>query len=251
MNKPPVRLLYIFPRTTRDPQERAADHARRLTRLQAAASPGTTVDIRELDNAPPAIETPDDEAVVRPLIRVLAHQLADRYDGIVVGCFSDAGVDEAAESVRIPIIGCGLASFSVALLLGGRIAVLSPTAQTAASVGEITRAAGLHARFVDAVPVGINVREFSADLSHTVRAAMTAGQKAIEAGADVLILGCLSLALTGVGSVLQRQLRIPVVDPTVAGIRTCELLARFGWSPRRRHASSLAGTAIDEPALLE
>jgi hypothetical protein len=52
-----MRILYIFPRTTPDPAEAAAEHARRREILQSVALPGTTIDIRELDGCPPAIES--------------------------------------------------------------------------------------------------------------------------------------------------------------------------------------------------
>jgi allantoin racemase len=102
-----MRLLYIFPRTTPDPVLRAAEHARRLTILRAAAGPATEVDLRELVDAPPAIESVRDGYAVAPGIIALAESLQHEYDAMIVGClslaFTDAG-DALQERLGVPVV---------------------------------------------------------------------------------------------------------------------------------------------------
>lgn len=100
-----VKILYIFPRTTPDSVEREAEHARRRAILQRAVSPGTVVDIRELEHCPPAIESRRDEYAVAPGIIAMAETLERKYDAMVVGCFSDPAVDGALEGRRSPSLG--------------------------------------------------------------------------------------------------------------------------------------------------
>ncbi len=228
-----MKILYIFPRTTPDPGERQAEHGRRWAILQRAASAGTVVDIQELEGCPPAIESRRDAYAVAPAIIATAERLEGEYDAMIVGCFSDPAVDGALEGTRIPIIGCGLPAMAAALLLGPRFAVLSPSAASAAHVRDLVMAAGLLDRYAGAVPLGIGVREFTADPARTLRAVTDAGQQALAGGADVLLLGCLSLAFTGAGDELQRQLGVPVVNPLRIAVRTAEMLVAAGVSPRR------------------
>lgn len=235
-----MRLLYIFPRTTPDAREREAEHARRREILQRAASQGTTVDFRELEGCPPAIESRRDAYAVAPAIISIAERLASLYDAMIVGCFSDPGVDGALEGTRLPIIGCGLPSMAAALLLGSRFAVLSPSAASAAHARDLVMAAGLLDRFAGAFPLGIGVREFAANPSRTLEIAGKSARQAVAGGADVVLLGCLSLAFTGAGDELQERLGLPVVNPLRVAVRTAEMLVAAGLSPRRLPAPGLS-----------
>ena len=235
-----MRLLYIFPRTTPDPIEREAEHLSRRETLQRAASPGTIVDIRELEGCPPAIESRRDAYAVAPAVIALAERLESGYDAMIVGCFSDPAVDGALEGTTLPIVGCGLPAMAAALLLGGQFAVLSPSVASAAHVRDLVMAAGLLHRYAGAIPLGIGVREFAANPSHTLQVITEAGQRALAQGADVILLGCLSLAFTGAGDELQERLGVPVVNPLRIALRTAEMLVAAGLSPRRISASRIS-----------
>lgn len=249
-----MRILYIFPRTTPDPVERAAEHARRSEILQAVASKGTVVDIRELKDCPPSIESIRDAYAVSPAIIALAEELENQYDGMIVGCFGDPAVDGATETTRIPIVGCALPSMALALLLGQQFGVLSPSARSAAGMRTTVLAQGLLDRYAGAESLGIGVREFARDPGRTLEVATEAGRRIIERGADVILLGCLSLAFTGVGDELQERLGIPVINPLRAAVRACETLCSLrltsaacaGGRPDDRQAASAvpAGVAV-------
>lgn len=235
-----MRLLYIFPRTTPDPVEREAEHVRRRDILQRAAGPGTTIDIRELEGCPPAIESRRDAYAVAPAVIAMAERLESAYDAMIVGCFSDPAVDGALEGTALPIVGCGLPAMATALLLGGQFGVLSPSVASAAYVRDFVMAAGLQHRYAGAVPLGIGVREFATDPSHTLRVITEAGRRALAQGADVILLGCLSLAFTGAGDELQTRLGVPVVNPLRVAVRTVEMLVAAGLSPRRLSAATIS-----------
>ena len=242
-----MKILYIFPRTTPDPIERTAEHARRRVVLQRAASPGTIVDIRELDGCPPAIESRRDAYAVAPAIIAMAQEVERDYDAMIVGCFSDPAVDGALEGTAIPIVGCGLPAMAAALLLGDRFAVLSPTSVSVAHVRVLVMTAGLLDRYAGAIPLGIGVREFAANPARTLQVVTEAGQRALDQGADVILLGCLSLAFTGVGDELQQRLGVPVINPLRVAVRTAEMLIAAGLSPRRLAVSAIPsdGARVD------
>lgn len=114
---------------------------------------------------------------------------------------------------------------AVALLLGHQFAVLSPTVSSAAHIRDLVMGAGLLDRYAGAVPLGIGVREFAANPTRTLEVAAEAGRRAMRQGADVILLGCLSLAFTGAGDDLQERLGVPVVNPLRVAVRTAEMLA--------------------------
>jgi len=239
-----MRILYIFPRTTPDPAERAAEHARRQAILQAAASPGTTVDLRELEGCPPAIESVRDGYAVAPAVIAMAEALEHAYDAMIVGCFGDPAVDGAIEGTGIPIVGCAQPSMAAALLLGQRFAILAPSASSAARNRTAVMTYGLLDRYAGSVPLGIGVREFQRDPERTLAVATEAGRQALTLGADVIVLGCLSLAFTGIDGTLQERLGVPVVNPLRVAVRTCEMLVGAGLTPSRRFAAQNADVTL-------
>lgn len=240
-----MRILYILPRTTPTAAEREQVHTTRQQILQHAASHGTTVDIRELEGCPPAIESVKDEFLVSPGIIEMAESLEDQYDAMIVGCFGDPAVEAAIEVTSIPIIGCALPAMTTSLILGHQFAVLSPTESSSAGVRRMVMANGLLDRFAGAIPVGMGVREFSQDPQRAIDVTMAAGQKALDLGADVLVLGCLSLAFTEVGDAIQEKLGVPVVNPLRVAVQTCEMLVNAGLTPSRRFAGvSAAETTV-------
>jgi allantoin racemase len=217
------------------------EFARRVTILRAAASVGTTVDLRELQNCPPAVESIRDAYAVAPAIIAMAQQLQHEYDAMIVGCFSDPGVDGAIEATtKIPVVGCARPAMSTALLLGQRFSILSPTPSSASRARTLVMASGLLDRYAGAFPLNIGVREFAANAERALDVATDVGRHAMESGSDVLLLGCLSLAFTGVGDTLQKRLGIPVVNPIRIAVRTCEMLVSAGLAPGRQFAASSA-----------
>jgi len=239
-----MRILYIFPRTTPDPAEAAAEHARRREILQSVAHAGTTVDIRELDGCPPAIESVRDAYAVAPGIIDMAESLQDQYDAMIVGCFGDPAVDGAIEGTRIPIVGCALPAMATALMLGDRFAVLSPSESSAAGMRQQVRGVGLLERYAGAVAVGIGVREFALDPEKTLAVVGEAGRRAMDLGAEVLILGCMSLAFAGVSDVLQDRLGIPVINPIQTAVQSAEMLVNARLTPSRRFAGTSASAGL-------
>lgn len=239
-----MRILYIFPRTTPDPAERAAEHARRQSILQATASPGTTVDLRELEGCPPAIESIRDGYAVAPAVIAMAEALEHAYDAMIVGCFGDPAVDGAIEGTHIPIVGCAQPAMAAALLLGQRFGILSPSIGSAARNRVAVLTYGLLDRYAGSVPLGIGVREFQRDPERTLAIATDAGRAVMDLGADVVLLGCLSLAFTGIDGALQDRLGIPVVNPLRVAVRTCEMLVGAGLTPSRRFADTTAAEAV-------
>ena len=68
--------------------------------------------------------------------------------------------------------------------------------------------------------------EVSADLDATTAAFVSAGRRALDRGAEVLVLGC--AGFTGMQQRLQDALGVPVVDGVASAVALAEGLVRLG-----------------------
>jgi proline-specific peptidase len=75
------------------------------------------------------------------------------------------------------------------------------------------------------------VLELGDDSLDAVRAAC---REVVDAGADTIVLGCMSMAFLGVAEDLSAELAIPVVNPARTALKTAELLVGSGLTHSRR-----------------
>ena len=82
--------------------------ARRRAYLSKAAAPDVVIDVWPLADGPSAVESNADAARVVPeLLRTVPKWIAESYEAVVVGCFSDPGVAAIRDLTDIPVIGPG------------------------------------------------------------------------------------------------------------------------------------------------
>jgi allantoin racemase len=85
--------------------------------------------------------------------------------------------------------------------------------------------------------VGLGVDDFQKDHAETSRRLLAAGRKAVEEdGAESLILGC--TMEVGFYKDVERELGVPVIDPSIAALKRAEYAAilkrQCGWVPSRK-----------------
>jgi allantoin racemase len=150
------------------------------------------------------------------------------YDAVTSLCVGGPGVKEGREVVKIPVVGAGEAALYVAMMCGERIAVITVggtyrTRQHGIFLNELRRMTalfGITGRVVSYRTTGMECA--TCDESTTYDALSDEGRKALEEGAEVLVLGC--TGMLGVTERLQDKLGVPVVDPTMASVKYAELL---------------------------
>src|SRR6202047_3101360 len=99
---------------------------RRRQVLQESAADATEVAVEPTATGPAAIEGAQDAAIVVPELVRLAPLAEQRgYAAIIIGCYSDPGIDALRELVKIPVIGPGAGSLHVAAQLGTRLSILT------------------------------------------------------------------------------------------------------------------------------
>ena len=228
MNEPSRRILYQLT----SPMHRTMGQQeidRRQAFLQSVAAPGFTVEARPLDHGPGSIESEYDAAMVVPeVVRRLSDAPQEGYGAAIIGCFSDPGIAAAREVTRMPVIGPGESAMHLAAQLGHRFAVLSPLDGGGRVTGRL-RQLGLDSKFAGAHGIGISVLALAEEPEKTLDLMAEGGKRiAEENDADVIVLGCMSMAFMDVTEDLQERIGLPVVNPVTAAVKTAEAFIGMG-----------------------
>ena len=91
---------------------------------------------------------------------------------------------------------------------------------------------GLLERLASIQPLELSVAELAADPEATKAAGMELAKRMIaEDGAEVIIMGCAAMA--GYSDDLERELRVPVLDPLKVTLKIAEALVDLGLTHSR------------------
>src|SRR5207244_4395262 len=134
--------------------------------------------------------------------------------------------DALREMLRIPVIGPGASALHLAAQLGTRISVLTPAGRGFWRVAARMRALALAPLLASVRGIGLSVMDLAQQKPGALDKATQAARGAIEQdGADVLVLGCMSMAfLPGVCETLGEKVGAPVVNPVTAALKTAEMM---------------------------
>ena len=201
--------------------------ARRQGVLQGYAGAGVEVAAEPTAKGPASIESAHDAGLVVPELIRLGPRAQERgFNAIIIGCYSDPGLDALREILTIPVVGPGAASLHLGAQLGTRLSVLTPTGRGFGRVAARLRALALAELLVSVRGIGLSVMDLAQQKPGAIEKAADAARVAVEQdGADVLVLGCMSMAfLPGICEELGRRVGVPVVNPVMAALKTAEAL---------------------------
>ncbi len=188
-----MKILVIVPILPRSGKGklRSSDSAKRYVR------PDTQVDSINIEYGPASIESVYDDTMAAPFV-VRKAEWAEKngYDAVVVSCMMDPGVKAAREAVDIPVIGPREACLNIASILGSNPKTI--------------------------LPRGIPVLQMHDDPEKTYQALKKAAEKAIQEGAEALVMGC--TALSGIAERLNKELSVPVLENQGTALKVAEML---------------------------
>src|SRR5262245_11264762 len=185
---------------------------RRRKVLQGHAAAGTEVAVEPTTRGPAAIESAHDAGLVMPeLIRLAPLAEKRGFDALIIGCYSDPGLDALREMLTIPVIGPGAASLHLADQLGTRISVLTPIGRGYGRVAARLRALGISPLLASVRGIGLSVMDLARQTPGALDKATEAARIAVEQdSADVVVLGCMSMAfLPGICEALGERAGVP------------------------------------------
>lgn len=174
---------------------------------------------------PPAIQgVADGDAARAPLLKLVERASSQGADGIIIGCFDDTALDEAATIADCPLIGIGQASYHFASLRNWRFSVV-----TTLSVSTPIIQSNIERYGFDHVLSKVRASEISVlDLeANTNLAGKVVAQEALAAqeedGISAIILGC--AGMVEVADTVRNKLSAKVIDPVECAAR-CMLWMR-------------------------
>jgi len=193
----------------------------------------TQVDVVCPEHGPVTIDSSYDEVYAVPPTLELVRDAQDKgYDAILLGCFCDAGVEAAREISSIPVVAMEEATFAVALTLGNKFGILTEKRPRIAMKEQHIRRAGLLSRLASIRALGLSTSDLDAHPEETKKRGIDIARKMIEDdGAEVIIMGCASMA--GYNKDVEREIGVPVLDPTVISFKYAEMIASLGVSHSR------------------
>lgn len=114
-----MAVIIINPNSTSSMTEAMLAQARRA--VPEVAFEGWTS-----HDGPPAIQgVADGQAARAPLLKLVEQACSQGAEGIIIGCFDDTALEEAADLADCPVIGIGQASFHYAALRNWRFSVVT------------------------------------------------------------------------------------------------------------------------------
>lgn len=170
-------------------------------------------------DGPPSIQGAEDGTVATAPLLELVQQASDSgAEGIIIGCFDDTALNEAARLARCPVIGIGQAAYHYAALRQWRFSVVTTLAVSTPILEHNISTFGLDSYLgkvrASEVPV-LDIEANPTAAAHMITAEALRAEQ--QDRIDAVILGC--AGMVQVVSKVRDALRIATIDPVVAAAR--------------------------------
>jgi len=169
------------------------------------------------------------------------------YDAVLMDTVSDSGMYALRSRLSIPVVGPGLVSYVIGILLGKRFSIVTMWDKWSHLYEKNLAIYDLKQKCasIRAVNIPPDVEALFTGKEEEMFEKLTAeGRKAIEEdGADVILLG--STTMHQAGDYMAAHLPAPVINPGPVGIKVAEMLVQLGLSHSKVAFPSPA-TIIDD-----
>ncbi len=231
-----MKILYLIPGWMSHTEAGRQELQRRHEFLQREAGPTTQVDVWDVEGGPASIESVYEEYLSVPGALARVQEAArSGIDGIILGCFGDPGVEAARELLTIPIVGPGEASMLFAASLGHRFSIITVLDSVIHPLRRLARDVGVDSKLASVRAVNIPVLELAGQREKTYQQMLQAAQLARDSdGAEVVVLGCMTMAFLGEHRRLAGALGLPVVNPVQAALKLLEAQVAMGLAHSKR-----------------
>jgi allantoin racemase len=237
MTDKPLKIMYFSPVVGDPAHDEVFAAMARDNKL-----PGTEVHVASLpagEGRFSHIEFRSYEAMVtRGIIRAVRQAAREGFDAFAIGCFYDTALHDAREvSGEMIVTAPCQSSCEIATTLANRFGIIVGRRKWVHQMHSTVREHGHEHRLSGFYHVELGVTEFQQDHAETGRRLIAAGRKAVEEDhAEALVLGC--TMEVGFYREVERQLGVPVIDPSIAALKRAEYAAllkrQCGWVPSRK-----------------
>jgi allantoin racemase len=210
-------VIIINPNSTASMTEAMVDQAK-------AAAPNLEFEGWTSHNGPAAIQGVEDgQAATPPLLALVQKASEDGADCIIIGCFDDTALEEAASLADCPVIGLGQSAYHYAALRNWQFSVVTTLSVSVPILEANIKRLGLSGYLAKVRASEIPVLELEADPERSGGVVL---QEALQAqGSDdisAVILGCAGMAR--VTKEVKSGLSIEAIDPVTCAARCASWL---------------------------
>lgn len=219
----PAKIVYVSPGIGMAEIERK----RREAILKSIASSETDIELRQVEDGPTSIESAIDEYHALPNILDFVIKHKHQYDAMIMGCAGDAGIEGAREQAGIPVTGPGESSLLLGTCGDRKFSMVTVSLERAAIKRRLVRDAGLDVnRLVSSHATGMPVLEMRKDPESAQKILIENMKDAKNRGADVMILGCMTLAFfpPKLLKEAQEEAGLLLINPVVTAVKMAEAL---------------------------
>ena len=184
--------------------------------IDAAIAPfrvpgGPVFEVATLRDGPPAIYTWRDwHAVVEPLCRLVERDTADAF---VIACASDPGIEAIRAATTRPVLGVFRSAVAAAVARAERFGVIAIVDASKPRHLAALRAMGLEHRLAAEIALNVSM-DTLLDPDAALARLIEAGQQAVQAGAETVILGCTGMAHHR--RAIELAIGVPLIEPCQA-----------------------------------
>ena len=224
-----IKIHYQFATAKGKTKNGNAEISKRLKFINNNINKNSSVKLSIPKKGPGSIETEYDEAIAIPnVIDGIVKAEKNNFNVAIISCFSDPGLSACREKVSIPVIGSGENSILLASQLGNKFSILSPLKENGFVFKNKVLKMGLEKKYCSTRAINTSVLSLAKNKISTLNKLVLAGKKAIDIdGADVLILGCMSMAFHDITGILEKKLKIPVINPVKASLLMAESIVKM------------------------
>ncbi|MDW7986235.1 MAG: aspartate/glutamate racemase family protein [Nitrososphaerota archaeon] len=179
---------------------------------------------RCIEDQPKGIYDLRSEEIAKPkILKLIAEFQALDVDAVIISCAGDPAVSEARKIFKIPIIGAGSASASLALAYGERIGVIKLTKEVPEIIKKIL---GPHL-IAEEHPENVHN---TVDLmgKEGITASINALRRLLEYDVEVIVLACTGFTTISFKKLAKEITSTPVIDPVLAAGATTLSILRQG-----------------------
>jgi len=201
----------------------------------------THLTVVHAEKAPHTLESFNDYALAVPeMLEWVRRANKEKYDAIILACFSDPGLEAAREQSEILVMGIEETSFHIAAMLGHRFTIITPLARAVSHMYREARRFGMETALASVRALDLTEIDPAGNEEYVRSRILRVAQQAVEEdGAEVIILGC--AGLVGYGRAIESKLGIVVIDPVTLAFKICESLAEI---PLRHSKKGLYATSL-------
>ena len=195
-----------------------------MLEVAQTAAPEIRFEGRTSHKAPAAIQGPEDgaaaEAYLLDLVREAETQNAE---GIIIGCFDDTALAQAAKIASCPVVGLGQASYHYAAMRNWRFSVVTTLAVSVPILEQNIHALGLAGSLSKVRASDVPVLALHEDPeAATQRVLAEASNAAQHDNIDAIIFGC--AGMVDITKIARQKLATHVIDPVVVSAKSLNWL---------------------------